>query len=102
MVNPSIQQLERHIRNCAAVDANVGFTNHANEQMLERFINIPMVMEALRVGRIYMTPEPDMRFPGLKCRMERFVSGMNVAVVVAVQYPQPDLTVITVIDVKKV
>ena len=80
------------------MDANVGFTNHANEQMLERFINIPMVMEALRMGSIYMTPEPDIRFSGLKCRMERCVSGMNVAV----QYPQPDLTVITVIEVKKV
>jgi hypothetical protein len=33
--------------------------------------------------------------------MEHFVAGMNVAVVVAVEYPQPGLTVITVIDITK-
>jgi hypothetical protein len=101
MSNPSVHQLERHIRNCAGVDSNVGFSKHADEQMIDRFINRPMVMEALRMGRIYRTPEPDIRFSGLKCQMERFVSGMNVAVVVAVEYPLPDLTVITVIDVTK-
>ena len=33
--------------------------------------------------------------------MENFVSGMNVAVVAAVEYPAPDLGVVTVIDIRK-
>jgi hypothetical protein len=33
--------------------------------------------------------------------MERYVSGMNVAVVVAIEYPEPSLIVVTVIDITK-
>lgn len=69
--------------------------------MRARHVNQPMVMEVLRMGRIYRQPEPDIRFAGLKCRMEHFVSGMNVAVVVAVEHPEPGLTVVTVIDISK-
>ena len=35
------------------------------------------------------------------CRMQRLVAGVNVAVVVYVEHPAPDLTVVTVIDVRK-
>ena len=69
--------------------------------MRARHVNRAMVMEVLRMGRMYSQPEPDIRFAGLKCRMEQFVSGMNVAVVVAVEYPEPGLTVVTVIDITK-
>lgn len=50
---------------------------------------------------MHRPPEPDIRLSGLKCRMEHFVAGMNVAVVVAVEYPAPELTVVTVIDIRK-
>lgn len=60
-----------------------------------------MVLETLRMGRIQLVPEPDMKFPGLKCRMERLVSGVLVGAVVYVEYPSPDLTVVTVIDLGK-
>lgn len=43
-------------------------------------------------------PEPDIKFPGLKCRMERLVSGVLVGVEVYVEHPAPDLTVVTVIN----
>ena len=69
--------------------------------MRARHVNQAMVMEVLRKGRINLQPEPDIRFSGLKCRMEYFVAGMNVAVVVAVEYPAPDLGVVTVIDIRK-
>ena len=69
--------------------------------MRARHVNQPMVMQVLRMGRMHREPEPDIRFSGLKCRMEHFVAGMNVAVVVAVEYPAPDLTVVTVIDITK-
>jgi len=101
LANPSIQQLEKHIRKCASDDASVLFVKHAHHQMRARLVNRPMVMEVLRMGRIHLQPEPDIRFTGLKCRMERFVAGVNVAVVVAVAYPAPELVVITVIDISK-
>jgi hypothetical protein len=69
--------------------------------MRARHVNQAMVMEVLRKGRMLRPSEPDIRFSGLKCRMEHFVAGMNVAVVVAVEYPAPDLTVVTVIDIRK-
>jgi len=101
LANPSIQQLEKHIRKCASDDASVLFVKHAHHQMRARLVNRPMVMEVLRMGRIHLQPEPDIRFTGLKCRMERFVAGVNVAVVVAVAYPAPELVVFTVIDILK-
>jgi hypothetical protein len=33
--------------------------------------------------------------------LQRFVAGMQVAVVVYVEYPSPDLAVVTVIDIRK-
>ncbi len=101
MTNPSNHQLERHIRSSAADSSNVAFVKHAWSQMQARHVNRAMVMEVLRMGRMYSQPEPDIRFAGLKCRLEHFVSGMNVAVVVAVEYPEPGLTVVTVIDITK-
>lgn len=98
---PSERQLEKHIRQSAEQTSNVAFTQHAKVKMRMRHVNAPMVMEVLRMGRMVLTPEPDMKFPGLKCRMLRFVAGVNVAVVVYVEHPSPDLTVVTVIDVKK-
>jgi hypothetical protein len=101
LANPSNHQLERHIRQSSADSANMAFTKHALDQMRVRHVNQAMAMEVLRMGRMHTPPEPDIRFAGLKCRMEHFVSGMNVAVVVAVEYPEPDLTVVTVIDITK-
>ena len=101
MANPSNRQLEWHIRQSSAESANVAFVKHALDQMRARHVNQAMAMEVLRMGRMYRPPEPDIRFTGLKCRMEHFVLGMNVAVVVAVEYPEPGLTVVTVIDISK-
>ena len=101
MAKPSNHQLERHIRQSAAESSNVAFVKHAWDRMRARHVNRAMVMEVLRIGRMYSQPEPDIRFSGLKCRMEHFVSGMNAAVVVAVEYPEPDLTVVTVINIGK-
>jgi hypothetical protein len=53
------------------------------------------------MGKLALPPEPDMKHPGLNCRMQRMVAGIHVAVVVYVEHPAPGLTVVTVIDVKK-
>ena len=98
MADPSNHQLERFIRAHAIDSFNVAFTDHARKQMRKRHVTHVMVLEALRMGCIRLQPEPDMRFPGLKCRMERLVSGVLVGAVVYVEYPAPDLTIVTVID----
>ncbi|MFA7527783.1 MAG: DUF4258 domain-containing protein [Ottowia sp.] len=96
---PSRQQLERHIRDGAANSGNVRFTKHAHKRMRQRGITNPMVMEALRKGCIRQIPEPDIKFPGVKCRMERLVSGVLVGAVVYAEYPAPELVIVTVVNV---
>lgn len=98
---PSHSQLEKHIRASASSSSNVVWTVHARERMRQRLITDPMALETLQKGRLALSPEPDMKHPGLKCRMQRQVAGVNVAVVVYVEHPEPELTVVTVIDVKK-
>ncbi len=77
------------------------YTEHARKRMRQRYVNDPMVLEVLRLGSFALPPEPDMKHTGLKCRMQRFVAGIQVVVVVYVEYPQTDLIVVTVIDVNK-
>jgi hypothetical protein len=99
--NPSKRQLEKHIRVCAEITSNIIFVNHARERMRQRKINDPMVLETLRKGVLQREPEPDMKAAGLRCVMERYVAGVNVGAVVLVDHPAPNLTVITVMDIKK-
>ncbi|RZI93155.1 MAG: DUF4258 domain-containing protein [Variovorax sp.] len=80
---------------------NVAFLSHARQRMRKRHINDQMVFEVLTSGNLVIPPEPDMKSLALRCRMARFVSGMNVAVVVAVEYPAPELVVVTVLDIQK-
>lgn len=101
MGSPSDRQLERHIRQSAKDSTHVVYTTHARKRMRQRHVNDPMVLEVLRQGSLALPPEPDMKHPGLLCRMQRFVAGMQVAVVVYVEYPATDLVIVTVIDVKK-
>ena len=97
---PSQRQLERHIREAAKDTANVYLKRkHTVARMNERGITRTMIYEVLRRGVIDRTPEPDPKFPGVRCRMRRYVAGMDVGVVVYVDYPRPDLLVITVIDI---
>ena len=69
--------------------------------MRDRYVNDPMVLEVLRMGNFALPSEPGLKHPGLLCRMQRFVAGMQVAVVLSVDYPATDLVIVTVIDVKK-
>ena len=101
VASPSDRQLEKHIKQCAVDSAHVVFTDHARQRMRQRYINDPMVLDVLRNGVMAPEPEPDMKHTGVKCRMQRFVSGVQVAVVVYVEYPATDLVIVTVIDVKK-
>lgn len=101
MASPSDRQLEKHIKLSAVDSAHVIFTDRARQRMRQRYINDPMVLDVLRNGVMAPKPEPDMKHTGVKCRMQRYVAGVQVAVVVYVEYPATDLVVVTVIDVKK-
>lgn len=83
----------------ALVTENVLFMRHARARMKQRHITLTVVYEVLQRGVLAMPPEPDPRYPGVRCRMRRYVAGMNVDVVVYVDHPEPDLVVVTVIDV---
>jgi len=95
---PSLPQLQAWIRAQATDSSRVFFTKHARTRMRQRGVTHMMALEVLQQGVITQPPEPDLRFTGLKCRMQRLVCGMSVAVVVYVEYPAPDLVVVTVID----
>ena len=69
--------------------------------MKQRYINDPMVLETLRRGRMPIEPELAEKGTGLICRMTRYVAGTQVAVVLHVNYPNPSLVVITVMDVRR-
>ena len=99
MAPPSTRQLERHIRASAADTANITWVPHSEKRMRQRKITKAMALDVLRNGVIKRAPEPEMKGTGLRCSMERFVAGMHVAVVVYVEHPAPELTVVTVIDV---
>ena len=101
MAKPSDRQLEKHIKQSAQDSASVIFTKHARLRMRQHYVNDPMVLDVLRNGVMAPKPEPDMKHTGVKCRMQRYVAGVQVAVVMYVEYPATDLVVVTVIDVKK-
>jgi hypothetical protein len=93
----SVQQLEKHIKKEALDSSKVIFTDHALVQMKKRKITMGCALEALRKGRINLTPELDSNTGDLKCRMEHFVAGSNVRIVVAISDDDPDLIVVTAI-----
>jgi hypothetical protein len=90
-------QLERHIRATAADTACVFLTIHVRAQMKKRHVITSEVFEAMRKGRLMLTPEPDLKTGHLICRMERYIAGRDVAVCVALDDNNPDLVVVTVI-----
>jgi uncharacterized protein DUF4258 len=83
-----------------AVDAeHVVFTHHALLRLRQRRITRDMAIEVLRRGRLTREPEPNLRFGTLECRMERYVAGRQIAVIVALAEDHPDLLVITAIEI---
>lgn len=90
-------QLQNYIRVEALTTANVVFSIHALTRMKERKISMAMALETLRSGRIIIEPEMDQDTGDKKCRMELFVAGHDVKVVVAISDDDPGLIVVTAI-----
>lgn len=92
----SIQQLTRHIRHLAKDTKTIFITPHAKTQMRQRGINVKLVFECLQHGHMVRTPEPNLRFDTLECRMERYEAGKNCCAVVALDDDHPDMVCVTV------
>lgn len=93
----SVAQLERLIRELAAVTVQVRFTAHAEQRMRLRRILRAEVLEVLQRGRIVAAPEPNPRYGTLECRMQRFLAGRDIAAVAALSDDDPSVVVVTVI-----
>ncbi len=95
----SLVQLARHIRAVARDSAAVLFTQHVSVQMRKRKVSSAEVLECLRLGSLRRVPEPNLGKGSLECRMERYVVGRELAVIVALCEEDPDLVVVTVFSV---
>jgi hypothetical protein len=99
MAKLSKKQIERQIRERALNTANILLTDHARKRMRERRITLAMVYDVLRKGMLVREPEPSLRHEALECRMERYVEGRDIGVVVAFEIAAAGLPVITVMDI---
>lgn len=93
----SIAQLQAHIRKESCETHKVIFLKHIEVQMKKRNITIGHVFETLRKGKISLRPELDCSTGDLKCRMEYYVAGKDIKVVVAISDDNPNLVLITAI-----
>jgi hypothetical protein len=101
MSKRSQPQLERLIRQRAKEDtASFVFTHHARVRMRQRNITMPMALDCLRNGRIFSTPEPNSVFGTTECRMQHYVAGRHIALVVAVSETDPDLFIVTAMNIE--
>jgi hypothetical protein len=92
-------QNQKHIRAVAVRTEFVFITHHASVQMKKRGIGINEVYDVLRCGSIVRQPEPNLAKGSLECRMERYVGGRECAVIVAINDENPELLVVTVMEI---
>jgi hypothetical protein len=91
----STQQLQAYIRSESIQSVNVVFTIHALKRMKERKITNSMAFETLRNGKINLRPEINYAKGNVECRMEYFVAGKEIKMVVALDDDDPYLLLIT-------
>lgn len=94
--------LEKRIREISKNTGEVNFTLHCLQRMKEREITRILIFEVLIKGQIKREPELDIRTGYIQCRMERFVAGRMLAVVVALRNDQATACiVVTAIVLRK-
>jgi hypothetical protein len=94
----SNSQVERLIRSIAVDGVRVFYTAHARMRMRQRHVTQEIVLEVLRQGKLVGVPEPNAGRGSLECRMERYCTGRQIGVIVAISDGDPDLIVVTVIE----
>ena len=93
-LNPSPEDIARHIHRLAEESSNVVFTHHARERMSERRITSRHIMACLRKGRVIEGPYKSIN-GDWRCTMISAVSGIDVTVALAINFEE-NLIVITV------
>jgi hypothetical protein len=94
--------LEKLIQSLAKDSKRISFTFHCLSRMKERQITRMLVFDVLERGLIKREPEIDVVTGHLKCRMERFVAGRELAIVVAVESDSATTgVVVTAIDIRR-
>lgn len=89
-------QLAKHIRELSKTPAAVYFTKHAKAQMVRRKVSTLEVFECIRNGTIRRAPEVSNDGESLECRIERYVAGRELAVIVALCDEDPNIVLVTV------
>lgn len=101
MIKFSKTQLEKLIRQIATEDTSrIVFTLHTERRLRERKISKSMALDCLRNGRIKRAPEPNAMYGTIECRMEHFTAGVNIGLIVAVSEHDPNLIVVTAMNIK--
>ena len=88
-------QLQALIRTVSLDSSRVAFTIHALLRMKERRITRDMALEVLQKGMLIREPEPNLAKGSIECRMEKFTTGRDIGIVVALIDDDPDILVIT-------
>lgn len=97
----SLVEVERLVRKRSALTANVRLTTHVLARMKLRHIAREEVYDVLCFGRLAKPPEPNLALGSLECRMQRFMSGRELAVVAALSDDDPTVVVVTAIVLDK-
>jgi hypothetical protein len=92
-------QLSKHIRSVAKNTVSVFITDHAKSRMKLRKVTSQEVYECLQQGQIVREPEENEQKGSLECLMERYVSGRQLGVIVALCDEDPDAIVVTVFEI---
>ena len=93
-LNPSPEDMARHVNRLAEDSKNVVITHHARDRMGERRITSRHLMTCLRKGRVIVGPYKAVN-GDWRCTMVRAVSGMDITAAIAVNF-EDDLIVVTV------
>lgn len=96
----SKDQLAKHIRRQSKNTLNVFLTDHVKSRMKQRKVSVQEVYQCLQLGQIKREPEENQERMSLECRMERYIAGRNIGVVVGLSDEDPEVIVVTVFEIK--
>ena len=94
----SKSQLQALIRTVSRDSSRVAFTNHVLIRMKKRQITRGMALKVLQKGLLIREPESNLAKGSIECRMERFMTGRDIGIVVALSDDEPNLLVITAME----
>jgi Domain of unknown function (DUF4258) len=91
----SKSQFEEYIKTTAKDGLRIVVTQHAKNQMRLRGIQQQAMEATLRSGNMLRECEPNIAKGTYECRMEKYVAGKDIGVVVAVSEDNPNLIIVT-------